>query len=203
MTLTEVIGAKISYAKKFIPISGGSQSGTGTYLATTNELAFSTNSQERMRIDSNGNVGITTDNPDANLQVGSISNTTTNNQIRLAQGNSLNIHPLFTIEQYAQKTWAVALVQGKLLFCKDPADYTQASLLASSKFTLDQNDRVGVGTNTPSTKFQVEGDIAVNGATTATTVGAAGGASALPATPLGYIVVSINGFARKIPYYNA
>ncbi|NDW60951.1 hypothetical protein G3N45_02105 [Acinetobacter baumannii] len=40
------------------------------------------------------------------------------------------------------------------------------------------------------------------GGATATTVGAAGGATALPATPLGYITVSINGTARKIPYYN-
>lgn len=36
----------------------------------------------------------------------------------------------------------------------------------------------------------------------ASTVGAAGGASALPATPLGYIVLGINGTARKIPFYN-
>jgi hypothetical protein len=39
--------------------------------------------------------------------------------------------------------------------------------------------------------------------TTATTVGAAGGASALPATPLGYLSVSIAGTAAKIPYYTA
>lgn len=35
-----------------------------------------------------------------------------------------------------------------------------------------------------------------------TTVGAAGGASALPATPLGYLSVKIGGTAAKIPYYN-
>lgn len=35
-----------------------------------------------------------------------------------------------------------------------------------------------------------------------TSVGAAGGASALPATPVGYIVVSIAGTNYKIPYYN-
>lgn len=36
---------------------------------------------------------------------------------------------------------------------------------------------------------------------TATTVGAAGGATALPATPLGYAIVEIAGQAVKIPYY--
>lgn len=39
-----------------------------------------------------------------------------------------------------------------------------------------------------------------NGATQ-TTVGGAGGASALPATPTGYLEVNINGTARVIPYY--
>lgn len=35
-----------------------------------------------------------------------------------------------------------------------------------------------------------------------TAVGAAGGASALPATPLGYLSTFINGTACRIPYYN-
>lgn len=38
-------------------------------------------------------------------------------------------------------------------------------------------------------------------AQTQTTVGAAGGASALPATPTGYILVSVAGANKKIPYY--
>lgn len=36
---------------------------------------------------------------------------------------------------------------------------------------------------------------------TSTTAPAAGGAGALPATPAGYATVTINGTARKIPYY--
>lgn len=36
---------------------------------------------------------------------------------------------------------------------------------------------------------------------TATTVGAAGGASALPATPTGYVRMAINGTIRKVPFY--
>lgn len=35
-----------------------------------------------------------------------------------------------------------------------------------------------------------------------TTVGAAGAASALPATPAGYINLTINGSTKRIPYYN-
>ncbi len=40
------------------------------------------------------------------------------------------------------------------------------------------------------------------GATHATTVGAAGGATALPATPLGYLICNVEGTQVKIPYYN-
>lgn len=39
------------------------------------------------------------------------------------------------------------------------------------------------------------------GSTTATTVGAAGGAAAPPATPVGYLIVNIGGTNFKIPYY--
>ena len=40
------------------------------------------------------------------------------------------------------------------------------------------------------------------GSTTATTVGAAGGASALPATPLGYLIAYVGTTQVKIPYYS-
>jgi hypothetical protein len=40
------------------------------------------------------------------------------------------------------------------------------------------------------------------GATTASTVGAAGAASALPANPLGYLIANVAGTQVKIPYYN-
>jgi hypothetical protein len=42
----------------------------------------------------------------------------------------------------------------------------------------------------------------VFGGTTTTTVGGVGGASALPATPLGYILINVGGVAARIPYYN-
>lgn len=40
------------------------------------------------------------------------------------------------------------------------------------------------------------------GATTGTTVGAAGAASALPATPTGYLIINVAGTTQRIPYYN-
>ena len=49
------------------------------------------------------------------------------------------------------------------------------------------------------------GDVSVTGfnfkGTTSATVGAAGGASALPATPTGYLVIQVDGTDYKVPYY--
>jgi len=41
------------------------------------------------------------------------------------------------------------------------------------------------------------------GTTTSATVGAAGAAAALPATPTGYLVFNLGGTAFKLPYYNS
>lgn len=50
---------------------------------------------------------------------------------------------------------------------------------------------------------QINGDITLAGPTTETTVGAAGGATGLPATPLGYLIINMGGTGPvKIPYYS-
>jgi hypothetical protein len=53
---------------------------------------------------------------------------------------------------------------------------------------------------TPTTTIAA-GEIGL-GTTTATTVGSAGSASALPSAPAGYLVVNIGGTLYKVPYYN-
>jgi hypothetical protein len=40
------------------------------------------------------------------------------------------------------------------------------------------------------------------GSTVATTVGAAGAAAALPAAPVGYMIINVGGTQMKLPYYN-
>lgn len=47
------------------------------------------------------------------------------------------------------------------------------------------------------------GRLKITSADTQSTVGAAGGASALPATPTGYIKAIVNGTTVVIPYYAA
>lgn len=55
-------------ATKFIP-TGGTATGNGMYLATTNVVAFSTDGTERVRIGATGFVGINQNNPGSELDV--------------------------------------------------------------------------------------------------------------------------------------
>jgi len=64
-----VTGAGTASAAKFIP-TGGTAAGNGMYLPAANEVAFSTNGAERLRILSGGNVGIGITNPSNLLDVG-------------------------------------------------------------------------------------------------------------------------------------
>lgn len=45
------------------------------------------------------------------------------------------------------------------------------------------------------------GDLTLGSPTTQTTVGGAGGASALPATPTGYLTVNVGNTSYVLPYY--
>ncbi len=46
------------------------------------------------------------------------------------------------------------------------------------------------------------GDLTLASPTTQTTVGSAGGASALPATPTGYLTINLGNGSVVIPYYD-
>jgi enamine deaminase RidA (YjgF/YER057c/UK114 family) len=68
--------------------------------------------------------------------------------------------------------------------------------------TSGSQEASGVYDNgTLSYAVRTDGKIVYVSGNTGTTVGAAGGASALPATPTGYLQVVIGGTTYKIPYY--
>jgi len=89
-------------------------------------------------------------------------------------------------------TDATASTQDTLFFIKQTIDGT---LTETFNIGLTGNATVVFG-------LTIGTNLTLTAPTTATTVGAAGGASALPATPVGYWVVSIAGTNRKIPFYN-
>lgn len=75
--------------------------------------------------------------------------------------------------------------------------------VAGGGFTFSRGGNLGVTTGIAlggAAPAVVAGQVSI-GATVASTVGAAGGASALPATPLGYLIINVAGTAAKIPYY--
>lgn len=72
--------------------------------------------------------------------------------------------------------------------------------------TTEEKDRPDTTPQNDSTRLLARpiilGDLTLASPTTETTVGGAGGASALPATPLGYFFVMMGNTPVKVPYYN-
>jgi hypothetical protein len=79
--------------------------------------------------------------------------------------------------------------------------YTTSDGAASvtERMRIKENGRVGINETSPASTLHVAGDLTVSSATVATA--ATAGAETLPANPVGFLVVSINGTSRKIPYY--
>jgi hypothetical protein len=75
----------------------------------------------------------------------------------------------------------------------------QSGSVNAGRFSINVNGNTAIGQVTPLSKLHVDGDLTFSSATTAT--GATAGAQTLPANPVGFIVVNINGTSRKLPYY--
>lgn len=72
--------------------------------------------------------------------------------------------------------------------------------VVSERMRITSSGNVGIATTTPSSKLHVAGDLTMSSATVATSA-TAGTNGDVPAQVAGYLVVNINGTARKIPYY--
>jgi hypothetical protein len=87
---------------------------------------------------------------------------------------------------------------GRLMFSTtaDGAD------TVTERMRIDSAGNVGIGTAAPSSRLHVDGDLSFSNTTTTVTA-TAGTAGDVPAQVRGYLVVSINGNSRRIPFYNA
>ena len=128
-------------------------------------------------------------------------------------GDPTAAHPLawFALEGSTPGTLAGHSLAGAALVGSMTSNAAQIVAGGAVGLTLLSGGQVGIGAGAtaPGSPLTIQGAAAAVaasqlglGGTTATTVGAAGGAAALPATPLGYLIANVAGTQVKIPYYN-
>ena len=113
----------------------------GFYLPTTNNLAFTTASTERMRIDSSGNVGIGTATPSAPLDV------------KVGTGN-------FTVGLQGAGN---ALLTASSTMQLDAAGASSAMVfktVGTERMRIDSSGNVGIGTSSPNARLEALGSTA-------------------------------------------
>jgi hypothetical protein len=155
-------------------------------------IILATNNTERLRIGAGGNVGIGTASPRGNLEISSTSPFLTLNESD-ASANNANWDFFVSSEQLSLRAVNDAYTSASAIFTVDRTGTTIDS-------TAFSNGNVAIGNVTPASKLHVVGDLTVASATTATAA-TAGANGDVPAQVAGYLVVSINGTSRKIPYY--
>jgi len=151
-------------------------------------LLFATNATERMRIDASGNVGIGTTNPTERLHVDGVSLITR------------SIYPVLQLQETGSTGVGQVAMNGDSFQLRQTQNFTMTfSTNNTERMRIAAGGNVGIGTTSPSSLLHVAGDLTLSSATTAASANAGG--ETLPANPVGFLVVSINGTSRKIPYY--
>ena len=121
-----------------------------------NSIAFSTNGgNERMRIDSSGNVGIGTNSPSAPLNIYNNTASTGYAWIKIESGTSAAYAPRIQLSD--SRTGAGAanyqLISGGNSGAFEVYDTTSSA----SRLLINSSGNVGIGTTSPATKLQVSG----------------------------------------------
>ena len=135
--------------------TGSSSSAVAIHAPTTNELAIRTNSAERVRIDSSGNVGIGTTAPTAVLHLETDDVTIPTIKIRSTAAHSLTTGPYINFQaknSAAQmkglaniKAYSSGLEKGELAFnVRESASSPDVEAMR-----IDSDGNVGIGTTSP------------------------------------------------------
>jgi hypothetical protein len=127
---------------------------TGMFLPSSGELGFTNNGTERVRINSSGYVGIGTNNPLTSL---SITPTTGGAKITLWDGGDSTDHYGFGIVNY-QLNYDVGNTSSSHVFYAGGKNGTGTELMR-----IKGNGKVGIGTNNPTEKLDVNGNARVDG----------------------------------------
>jgi hypothetical protein len=167
-----------------ITVSGANRSITNT---TNHALIFGTNNTERVRITNSGKVGI---GDAATDPLGDL-------EVRVSGGN-----PQFRIISNEDSvTYFVSAVGNADVRMGVASSHPLRFYTGNApRGAFDTSGNFIVGTPSALSRLHVDGDLTVSSATTGTAA-TAGSNGDVPAQVAGYLVVSINGTSRKIPYY--
>jgi hypothetical protein len=129
-------------ASAFIP-SGATIPTNGMYLSAANTLDFATNSTNRLRITSGGNVGIGTISPTFKLQV---------------EGSTSNLLSLYSSNNFGEFSITVPSTN---LVCFDlgTGDDLAINTSGTDRMRIASGGNVGIGTISPTEKLEVNGSI--------------------------------------------
>jgi hypothetical protein len=186
---------------------------TAIRFPSNDTVTVETAGSERARITSTGLMGIAETAPAARLTVGRLggsitpAGTTTGMTALLHHGSVGGVNSPSLLYIVSGNSAAAGIVMG------DEGESSRGSItydnnIDALRFSVNgTNDRLFIASNgdigmsaLPSSRLHVDGDITVSSATTATSA-TAGTNGNVPAQVAGYLVVSINGTSRKIPYY--
>jgi hypothetical protein len=139
-----------------------------SYEHTTDSMRFHTNASEKMRIDSDGNVGIGTDNPTRIIDI-QITDATAYEES--GGGNALKVRntsqaadTFSSLEMFAGQTSAGGANIARIFAVKESTTSTATSLafttrdsneVSSEAMRIDSDGRCGIGTASPVTKLDI------------------------------------------------
>jgi hypothetical protein len=148
-------------------------------------------------VKADGKVGVGTTAPTTAMEISGAVST----ELRVTSSNNQN--PTISLNRATAASWQIENDLGQLKIQSAGPGIDSAKIdrvFMAPGTVLGILDNVGVGTFAAASKLQVQGDITLTSSTTATAA-TAGTSGAIPAQVAGYLVISINGTSRKIPYY--
>jgi hypothetical protein len=130
------------------------------YDNSDNNMNFRTNNTERMRIDSSGNVGIGTDSPQSTVGIVDIAGSATN----------YNTAPMITFRDSTgaadSRNWSIgnlAINYGDFHIGVGDSNSDYFDATSHSKFMINKDGNVGIGTTSPDTLLELRKDTASSG----------------------------------------